>query len=182
MGRPKQLIEHEGRPLVACAVAAALEAGAGMVVVVLGANAAEVRAVVPDDDAVRTVINSDWESGLASSVKAGLAALDRDEWDAVLLTVADQPLVDGAMLRLLFDAFRGGARLVASDYDGAPGVPALIAREHSRDLEALKGDHGAGPWLRSRGSEVTLVPLPGPLHDLDTPADLARLADRPRSS
>lgn len=181
MGQPKQLILHDGQPLVARAVNAARDAGASSVVVVLGANAAEVRRKVPAGDGIEVTVNSEWKSGLASSLKAGLAALEREEWDAVLLTVADQPLVDGAVLRLLVDAHRGGARLVAADYGGSPGVPALISREHAGDLRSLTGDNGAGPWLRARLDAVTLVSLPEALLDVDTPSDVTRLADRARS-
>lgn len=180
MGHPKQLIVHEGQPLVARAAVAAREAGADPVFVVLGAHAARIQAALADLAGLGLVLNPAWESGLASSLAAGLrAALEDDTWDGALVTVADQPLIDADMLRRLITAFQNGARLVASGYQGAPGVPALFGREHVPELLTLTGDTGAGPWLRNRLSELLIIPLDAASLDLDTPADAARLARRP---
>lgn len=177
MGYAKQLILHNGKPLVTRAAEAALAANAAPVIVVLGARADEIQPALSDLSGVTTVINSDWESGLASSLTTGLQAALRDTtWDGVLAMLADQPLVDAAALRRIIVEFAAGARIVAADHDGMPGVPALFGREHVRELLTLTGDAGAGPWLRSRLHEVTLVPLDGALLDLDTPSDAARLA------
>ena len=180
MGRPKQLIVHEGQPLVARAVAAARAAGADPVIVVLGAHASKIQPALAGFAGLIVVINPAWESGLASSLAAGLrAAAQDDSRDGVLVTLADQPLVDAGVLRRLITAFHGGARLVASGYQGVPGVPALFGREHVPELLTLTGDAGAGPWLRKRLSDLTIIPLDAALLDLDTPADAARLAGRP---
>lgn len=177
MGSPKQLILHDGKPLVTGVAEAALAAGAAPVIVVLGAHAGEVRAALSHLSGVRTVINSGWQGGLASSLAIGLraAALDAS-CDGVLVALADQPLVSGDTLGALIAAFRAGARLVASGYDGRPGVPALFGREHLPDLLSLKGDAGASSWLGSRSPEVTIVPLGDAALDVDTPADAAQLA------
>lgn len=180
MGQPKQLIVHEGQPLVARAAAAARDAGADPVIVVLGAHAAEIAPALADLADVNVVLNPAWESGLASSLVAGLrAAVQDDSCDGVLATLADQPLIDAGVLRRLITAFQGGARLVASGYQGVPGVPALFGREHVPELLTLTGDAGAGPWLRNRFSDLTIIPLDAASLDLDTPADAARLARRP---
>lgn len=180
MGHPKQLIVHEGQPLVARAATAALEAGADPVIVVLGAHAAEIQAALTRLAGLTSVVNPAWESGLASSLATGLrVALQDDSCDGVLVTLADQPLIDAAILRRLLASFHGGARLVASGYEGMPGVPALFGREHVPELLSLTGDAGAGPWLRKNLSELTIIPLDAAVLDLDTPADAARLAHRP---
>lgn len=180
MGHPKQLILHEGQPLVARATAAAGEAGADPVIVVLGAHAAEIQAALAGYTGLRVVVNAAWETGLASSLATGLrAAMEKDSWEGVLVTLADQPLIDAAILRRLLAAFQAGARLVASGYQGVPGVPALFGREHVPELLTLTGDAGAGPWLRKRLPDLMIIPLDAVLLDLDTPADAARLARRP---
>ncbi len=179
MGQPKQLILYDGEPLVARAARSAIEVGADPVIVVLGAYAADIQPALARTDGITVVVNAGWEKGLASSLATGLSAAMKDAvCDGVLVTLADQPLVDAGMMRRLIAAFRGGARIVASGYKGVPGVPALFGREHVPALLSLSGDTGAGPWLRSRLHEVTIVPLDSALLDLDTPADVARLADR----
>ncbi|CAN5694570.1 NTP transferase domain-containing protein [soil metagenome] len=181
MGRPKQLIQHEGRSLLSRAAEAAVEAGADPVVVVLGAYADEVRPLVARIDGVTVAVNVDWEAGLASSLTTGLRAVREADRDGVLVTLADQPLVDAQILRRLVAAFQAGARIVASGYGGTAGVPALFGREHVPALLGLTGDAGAGSWLRSRLPEVSVIPLDSALLDIDTPADLARLAGRQHS-
>ena len=175
LGFPKQLIVHEQQPLVRRITLAALDAGASQVVVVLGANAQAIAPTVSGLTSVTVVMNSDWQNGLASSLKVGLSALFAVEsWDAVLVTLADQPLIDGAALRGLVASFDDDHRLVASAYDGTIGVPAVFGREHLDDLMCLTGDHGAGSWLRARQGEVTRVPLHVAAIDIDEPSDVAR--------
>ena len=155
---------------------AAIEAGANPVAVVLGANAETVAPALSGLERVRTVVNQQWSMGLASSLVAGLAfVLDDASCEGVLVTLADQPLVDAAALRRLISAFGGERRIVASSYDDTLGVPALFAREHIADLMRLTGDAGAGSWLRSRPSEVTCVPLDVATIDIDTESDVAHL-------
>lgn len=182
MGHPKQLIPYNGRPLVTNATEAALAAGAAPVIVVLGARADEIRPALSHLSGVTVELNAGWESGLASSLTSGLHAALRDTtWDGVIAMLADQPLVDALVLRRIIAEFAGGARIVASGYDGVPGVPALFGREHVPELLSLTGDTGAGSWLRSRAREAAIVPLGSAVLDVDTPADLRRLDDRPSS-
>ena len=144
--------------------------------VVLGANAATIAPALVGLTSVAIVINPDWEEGLASSLAVGLSAfLADDSCDAVLVTLADQPLVDGAALRRLITAFDDEHRIVASAYDDTIGVPAVFGREHFDDLMRLTGDRGAGSWLRARQNEVTRVPLYSAAIDIDRPSDVAQL-------
>jgi CTP:molybdopterin cytidylyltransferase MocA len=124
---------------------------------------------------VTAVVNSDWRSGLSSSLVTGLATVFADSSrDAVLVVLADQPLVDTGALKRLMDTFDEKRRIVASTYDGTIGVPAVFAREFAGELMQLTGDAGAGSWLRNRG-DVTTVPLEAGAVDIDTESDLARL-------
>lgn len=172
MGRLKQLIPYEGQPLVARATGAALAAGADPVIVVLGAQAQDVGAALAHMAGVSVVVNSAWESGLASSLTTGLREALSTQCDGVLVTLADQPHVSASVLGQLMENFRGGARVVAAGYGGTPGVPALFGREHVPSLLGLTGDSGAGPWLRERNNEVVVVPFHDALLDIDTPTDL----------
>lgn len=171
-GSPKQLIQPEGEPLVRRAAIAAREAGANPVVVVLGANATLIAPSVSDLESVTTVLNPEWKSGLASSLATGLRTLfEIAEPDGALVTLADQPRVDAVALRRLMEAFDDEHRLVAAAYDGTIGVPAVFGGEYMAELVQLRGDLGAGPWLRARRGEVTSVPLPAASLDIDTEQD-----------
>ena len=178
LGRPKQLVAYRGEPLVQRAAAAAVAAGAAPVVVVLGAHAAAVASALGGLPGVTTVTNEEWAQGMASSLVAGIRALTAMAvWDAVLITLSDQPLVDARALGTLVAAFDDSRRIVAAEYGGAVGVPALIGREHLDDLLRLSGDAGAGRWLRARLAAVTRVPMPGAALDVDTLEDVVALED-----
>lgn len=175
LGEPKQLIEIGGLPLVRKAAMSALEAGALPVVVVLGAENNQILPALEGLDNVRVALNSRWQSGMASSVAAGLSALSEDEEvDGAMLVLADQPFVDAHTLKSLVDVF-GESRIVASSYSNTVGVPAIIGREFFPELMELQGDRGAGPWLRARAGEVASVPLPVSPLDIDTRDDVELL-------
>lgn len=159
------------------AAQAALDAGAPHVVVVTGAKADEVTAALMGLEGVSTCFNSDWKSGIASSLGAGLRSLPNGKVDGVLVTLADQPHVTAEMLRKLLAAFENGHRLVAAEYDGVRGVPAVFGCEFFGDLAELQGDSGAGAWLRARSGDVHPIPMEGAALDIDTPEDLPKLAD-----
>ncbi len=176
LGYSKQLIIHEGKPLVRRAAIAAVEAGASPVIVVLGAQAEEITAVLAQLPSVTLVMNEEWETGLASSLATGLRALyQNSSCDGALVMLADQALIDAAALTQLLDAFNTDDRIIASEYDDTIGVPVVIGREHVPDLMALKGDAGAGAWLRKRLGQVTRIPMARAAMDVDTPSDAERL-------
>ncbi|WP_432932424.1 nucleotidyltransferase family protein [Microbispora sp. CA-135349] len=169
-GGPKALVEFEGERLADRGVRLLAEGGCRPVLVVLGA------ADVPVAGAV-VVRNPGWASGMGSSLRAGLGALAPDA-PAVVIALADQPLVRPGAVRRLIAAFEAGARVAVAAYGGALRNPVLIAREHLAEVAALaEGDVGARPFLRAHPELVTAVPCDdvGDPADVDTPDDLRRL-------
>ena len=182
LGRPKQLLVHEGKTLVRRAAEAAVAAKCGPVVVVLGAQTEAVTAELAGLP-VRTVHTADWGAGMGSSLRVGLKALDAEEpagtgpaVDAALVMLCDQLRVDAGHLRTLVETFtRTRASLVASGYEGTRGVPALFSRALFPELEALAPDQGARGVISRDPSRVVEVALAGGGEDVDTAADLTHL-------
>jgi molybdenum cofactor cytidylyltransferase len=182
LGRPKQLLVHQGKTLVRRAAEAAVAAQCGPVVVVLGAQAEAVIAELAGLP-VRTVRNADWDDGMGSSLRVGLRALDTEEpagtapaVDAALVTLCDQLRVDAGHLRALVETFtRTRAAIVASGYEGTRGVPALFSRALFPELEALAPDQGARGVISREPTRVAEVALAGGGEDVDTAQDLSRL-------
>ena len=171
-GESKQLQVITGETLVHRAVRAAFECGAKFVVLVTGAKRDEVASAVSDFDTLVITNNGEWESGLASSLRAGLEAAEAHRpFDGVLVTLADQPLMDAASLKTLIAPFDREHRIIASRYAGTIGVPVLIGAEYLSELMRLEGDRGAGPWLRAHREAVTSIEMPGAAVDVDTPED-----------
>lgn len=108
--------------------------------------------------------------GQATSVATAATAAAEGGYAALLILLADMPLVDAAMLEALIDR---GAPAAYRHADGRPGVPALLPASVFPALRALSGDRGAGPVLGSLPGLALLDCEPQRLLDVDTPADLA---------
>ena len=173
---PKTLARLGRRPLVTHAVAAATASGLRPVVVVVGCQSAEVAAAA--GALVEIVENPDWESGMSTSLRAGLATVLADGTvTAMALALADQPRIGADAYRRLAAAHRDGAELAVATYGGKRGHPVLIGRSHFGEAMGMIGDEGARTLLAK--PEVVEVPCDGTgeATDVDTPEDLAALED-----
>ena len=188
-GQPKALVEFSGQTLAERGVNLLRAGGADPILVVTGAVPLEL-------DGTLTVDNPQWRTGMGSSLRAALQALTaagagagagaragagvaagRDV-GAVVVALADQPLVGAEAVARLIAAYRDGASVAVAAYDGQPRNPVLLAREHWPELiETATGDQGARTFLRAHPGLVTLVECgdTGRPDDIDTPADLARI-------
>ena len=171
-GTPKQLVTVHGENLVQRSARIAVDAGLDPVIVVLGAYASTIEIFLSGFNRVTTVANEDWQTGQASSLRAGIKQAAKLDSDAALIILADQPLVDEKSLAHIVSAFDNEHRIVASQYAGVLGAPALFGKEFFADLLELDGDHGAGTWLRKNPNAVTAVKLDEAAVDIDTPDDL----------
>ena len=175
MGEPKQLLPLAGRPLLVHAVEATLASPAWPVVVVLGANAGQIRPVLARYP-VLVAENPAWAEGMASSLRAGIETLRQFSraLDAALVVLCDQPAFSADVVARLVAAQRASGRsIAAAHYAGRTGAPALFLREHFPALSALTGEEGARTLLHSLADRVVPVDLPALAVDLDTPADYA---------
>ena len=115
----------------------------------------------------RVVVNPDYRSGVASSVRCGLAATAGA--GAALFMLADMPEVTGADIAALVCAWQSGAgTLIAPEHEGQRGNPVLVGAEHFAALNALSGDEGARV-LFAEHPPFTVPASAGVLFDLDTP-------------
>jgi len=181
MGHAKQVALIDGQPMVVRAVTIALQSGADVVGVVLGAHAAAVEAALAplverQENAIQCYRNEAWATGQASSVRTAIAHLPATV-GAVLFLPVDQPFVPPTLLQQLIAAWRAGARLAAPAIEGtARGAPAIFDRALWPELLALEGDVGARPLLqRHRDQLISVAAEAAWLRDIDTPADLAAL-------
>ena len=177
LGRPKQLLELSGEPLVRRAARTAAEAGYAPVVVVVGAAEDQVRVALSGVPFV-VATNPAFGTGAASSVRCGLETLLtlRPEVDGVLLTTCDQPLVEARHLAALSAAMEDGLHpIAASSYGETVGVPALFSRVVFDELRALEGEHGAKRVIVQDPARVVSIALPEGARDVDTEADWSAL-------
>ncbi|MBU6257722.1 MAG: nucleotidyltransferase family protein [Burkholderiales bacterium] len=179
-GRPKSLLELGGVPLIRRQLIALSGAGVDEVVVVLGHHAQAIEAVVRDFP-VTVVHNPAPDDGQPSSVRVGLQAL-AGKLDAVIVALADQPLVNAQDITELIGAYkkRGDARMVVPRVDGEPGNPVMM--DIALRDEWLAGDINAAcrRWREEHPQQVRWLDTPNTRFrvDIDTPDDLQRFTER----
>jgi molybdenum cofactor cytidylyltransferase len=172
-GANKLLAPFEGAPLIARVVDTALASPARPVCVVTGHDAGALRAALSGREVV-FAHNPAPEAGLASSLRAGLAALPAG-LDGVLVCLGDMPWVRPAHLAALLAAFAAPERpICVPRFEGRRGNPVLWPARHFGAMAALAGDAGARGLLDAHAAEVCYVPVAdaGVTRDVDTPADL----------
>jgi Uncharacterized MobA-related protein len=146
---PKQLLKWGNDFLVNHVVNTALEAGVGPIKLVLGCHSEEILKVLSKKD-IAVLINPDWQNGMSSSIKAGIASLDEDV-DAALIMLVDQPFVSVDLLRLL--AVKIGEKeieIAAPRVAGQQCNPVAFKRSLFSEIMKISGDHGAKAMLKGR--------------------------------
>lgn len=170
----------DGAPLVRHVAQIASSAGLKPLVLVTGFNADEVAAAAQELPGLQIVHNPDYESGLASSLRAGIAALPAGALGAIVL-LADMPRVRAQTITRLMEAFRAspGASAVVPVHAGQWGNPILLGAKLFADVALLQGDSGARKLLSSRADVVEMACEDEAVNlDIDTRQDLLQLAKR----
>lgn len=146
MGLPKALVTDDAGSWLVRAARVLDDGGCNAVTVVLGARSSEAVDLL-DGLGVDVVVAHDWETGMSASLRAGLAALP-DGVDAALVLLVDLPDVTAEVVRRVVAAGTGPGSLARASYDGRPGHPVLIGRDHwSGVVGTATGDRGARDYL-----------------------------------
>lgn len=160
MGTPKALVSDDAGSWLLRGIAILRDGGCSRVTVVLGAEAERARPLVDGLD-VAVVVAADWAEGMGASLRAGLRSLGTSADTGVVVSLVDLPdLVPEVVTRVIAAAetaaASGPAALARASYDGRPGHPVLLGRDHwAGVIETAVGDQGARTYLATR--DVTLV-------------------------
>ena len=145
MGEPKALLDWGGRPLLQHQIDELLAAGCTTVVVVLGAEADEIRAQIHCDGGCKIVLNADYAQGRASSVRRGAETAPNGA-AALVMTSVDQPLRASTVRRLVEALRESGAAIVVPRYERSNGHPVVF---DGRLLGELRGVTEADKGMRA---------------------------------
>jgi len=177
LGQPKQFLLHGGQTLLARTVNAA--AGCAPVVVVAGRNAQQVEEELQNRQ-VWVVHHEEWERGIGTSIRVGVArALEiAPDLDSLIVLVCDQPHVTSTLVTSLREMREQERKpIVTCVYAGSVGVPALFARSLFPELQSLGDTDGAKGIILRSAADVSQVAFPEGAIDIDTPADSLRYLD-----
>lgn len=175
MGKPKQLLSWKNTNLLGHAVDSAKASKARKTVVVLGANREKILKV--NHLAVEHVYNPLWQEGMGGSIATGVDYLvSKDEYDAILIMLADQPLIDTTYIDHMINMFDGNQNtIIASDYVNNLGVPALFGKAYFEQLEKLTSNVGARTVIELNLKQVRTVKIENKGVDIDTENDYRQL-------
>jgi molybdenum cofactor cytidylyltransferase len=187
MGRAKQLLPLENRPLLQHVVDSAAASCLDEIVLVLGYRAEEIRAAIHCPAGVRVVVNTAYAEGQSTSLCTGLRAASPGAQAAAVL-LGDQPRVTAQLIDLVATAFAKSAACVARPvYAGVggrrvPGHPVFLARRVWPETTKLRGDQGARALLLAHPEWVCEVSVEGEApRDVDTWEDYRSSAGRAAS-
>ena len=169
----KLLLDLDGAPVVRRTAERILAAGIAELVAVLGHQGEAVAAAL-NGLPLRSVVNPDYAAGQMTSVRAGLSALEAPG-DAVMICLADQPLLTAADYRLLIEAFagRGDKSILVPVHRGARGNPVMLAASHLGDIAGRRANLGCRQLIDRNPDLVETVEVSSDRfeRDIDTEAD-----------
>jgi len=177
-GSPKQNLVYQGKTLLQRAIQTALtSACCDCAVVVLGANEGQIRPNISDQQ-INIVYNPNWQEGMASSIRLGIAQLLYLEplITSAILMLCDQPFVDPLLLYQLTERkTENDAGIIACEYKNTLGVPALFDKKYFVQLMKLTGSEGAKTIINAYPDDLMSVPFGLGAIDIDTIEDFERL-------
>jgi len=172
-GKTKQLEKYQGIPLVSRSVRLG-EAVCGSNTVLVAGNDWRRVTDICAPLAGFFVVNPRFADGLASSIECGIRSV-AEVADAVMLLLADQPLITSAHLQVLLDTWQSSREsIVASAYAGTKGPPVIFPRRDFADLIRLSGDRGARSMIDANRERVKVIVFEPAALDIDRQSDLKR--------
>ena len=176
MGRPKALLPYREGTFLEHLIQVTRDPRIGVTRVVLGAGGEMIREVANLNPSV-VVLNTEWEKGQLSSIRAGLRSLDGIETDGMILCPVDHPLVSARLVSELVTQFYEHKKsVVLPTFKGRRGHPAIFSKDLFGELLAAPEDKGARAVVWAHSSDVLEVPTDeeGVILNLNDPDMLKR--------
>lgn len=179
LGEPKQKIIFKRKTLLQRAVDTTLHSAGRPVIIILGANFEEIQGDIENKD-IFVYYNSQWEEGMASSIRLGIEVLQKTEpiVSDVILLLCDQPYADTTLLNDMINKKAiTGKEIIACSYNNTLGVPALFHKKFFTELLSLEGQEGAKKVIMEHKESVAEIPFPLGGFDIDTMDDYKALIE-----
>jgi molybdenum cofactor cytidylyltransferase len=161
MGKPKQLLPYKKSSLLQHLIDESRKSTISNTIVVLGAFEQEIKDSL-DQDGIQLVLNDEWKEGVASSIKCGVAAIQKltPSTDAAIFLFCDQPFVTTELLDELVQIHeKTGKPIVTCAYDSRTGPPVLLHQSMFPELLQLTGDNGVGKVVEIHTGNTVSVPF-----------------------
>ena len=169
MGEPKQLLPYNNSTLLLHAIEQANSIKYADVFIVIGAHFADVFKSIRGQK-VTVLKNNNWEDGMGSSISKGVELIKKkNDYNRVLVTLADTPLVTKEHYEELISlSDETGKRIILTNYEEISGVPAIFYKSLFNELSILSDNEGAKPVVKKYKKEVLKMKSKTPFFDVDT--------------
>jgi molybdenum cofactor cytidylyltransferase len=178
MGEPKQLLPLADGTVLGLTLENLVAANLDEIVLVLGSSAETIEQILAESLInLKIFVNSEYEQGMATSLRAGVAVLGENT-DAALIVLADQPFIQAETFGRIMDQYRRtNAQIVIPMFQGSRGNPVLLDRSVFHEVMALQGDIGCRAIFEKHldGTINVEVNDIGILLDIDNKEDYERL-------
>lgn len=168
MGSPKQLLQWGEITLIEHSIQQGLKSNINDVYVVLGSNFDLIHSVISHLP-IKILRNEHWSLGMGTSIAVGIKELKKENYDGVLISLVDQPLIDTFHFEVLLEEFKKHKNsIIATCFDDVIGVPAIFGITHFEELSGLNRDIGARYVIKKYIDEVKYVDGTNKIRDIDT--------------
>lgn len=166
----KQLLPWKDNTLLGHSIDQGLASNVDDVIVVLGANSKRIANSISTSK-INIIENSEWTFGMGRSISYAMEFIEKGVvlYDAVLIALADQPLIDATHYNNLINVFiDDDKKIVATQLKKKAGVPAIFGSNYFKALSKLKHDIGAREIIATHSKELQIVSAGGRILDIDT--------------
>ena len=173
MGFAKQIIRINNEPLLKITLDK-IESISEETYCVLGANKDLILEEIHFNNTV-VIDNINYEKGLSSSISICIEFFEKKNlnYDGVLFVLGDQPAIETEYFLSIIKTFNEHkTKIIATNYDGKAGVPALFPKSFFKELKIIKGDKGAREILKNKPKSIIFESFKTNLVDIDTRKDL----------
>ena len=165
----------KGIPLIKRALNNILKSQVNEIIIVLGYQQKTIEKLIHKKSKIKFVFNSNFESGMASSIKKGIENLSNKS-DAFFISLGDMPSINYETYNLLIKS-KENKKAIIPMFKGQKGNPVLFPKSFEEKLSSIQGDYGAKKILEINKREVLNLEIndPGIIKDLDIPKDFNNL-------
>ncbi len=178
LGSPKQLLLFEGKTLLEKIIDTSLNVfEKENIILVLGSEHEKIESSIQDKN-ISICINTNWKSGMASSINLGVKTLlsKFPEMQKCFISVCDQPYLNNEIFVDMMKIFENSAKeIVVAKYAETLGVPALFSKKYFEELTQLEGEQGAKKIILQNSDDVAIFEFEKGAIDIDTPSDYDNL-------
>ena len=151
-GENKLTKEIQGIPLIKHSVKNILFSSIDELIVVLGYQKEIIEKLIDKNEKIKCVFNKDFESGMASSIKAGLNHLSEDT-EAFFICLGDMPMVNKDIFNLLIKS-KNNREIIVPTYKNKQGNPILFSKSMKKKIMTIEGDAGAKKILELNKDKI----------------------------